>query len=203
MKKAYLKTKSGYTIIEMMIAVSVFLVVVTIGIGALLNANLLHQKSRDMRSIMDNLSFIMEDMSRNLRTGSKYRCYFTVNELILSSEVNIPRSCLLPINGWGIAFEAAKGSKLVYFIANNTLFKSFFKSSSGDMYIQSDFIELTPKEVIIDPVASGFVVSGAEPPPGDTKQPFVTIRLVGKIKYNNVETPFSLQTSVSQRLIDI
>ena len=65
--------QTGYTIIETMISVSLFLIIITIGMGALLNANLLHQKSRDMRSIMDNLSFIMEDMSRNLRTGYDYR----------------------------------------------------------------------------------------------------------------------------------
>src|SRR3972149_4215789 len=66
--------KGGYTIIETMIAISLFLVIIMAGMGELLNANLLHQKSQNMRSIIDNLSFIMEDMSRNLRTGSKYYC---------------------------------------------------------------------------------------------------------------------------------
>ena len=36
-----------------------------VGMDSLLNANLVHRKSEDMRSIMDSLSFIMEDMSRN------------------------------------------------------------------------------------------------------------------------------------------
>ena len=71
---ASLKFATGYTIIETMIAISVFLVVVIYGMGSLLSASLLHQKSEDMRSIMDNLSFIMEDMSRNLRTGNSYHC---------------------------------------------------------------------------------------------------------------------------------
>ena len=42
--------------------------------GALLNANLLYNKSKDMRSILDSLSFTMDDMSRNLRTGLNYYC---------------------------------------------------------------------------------------------------------------------------------
>src|SRR3989344_1597850 len=70
---------AGYTIIETMIAISLFLIVVTIGMGALLNANLIHRKSQDMRSIMDNLSFIMEDMSRNIRTGYNYYCGDTID----------------------------------------------------------------------------------------------------------------------------
>src|SRR5574343_971807 len=88
MKNIYLKNnKSGYTIIETMIAVSVFLVVIMIGMGALLNANSIHQKSQNMRSIMDNLSFVMEDMSRNLRTGYNYHCSD-------SSNIETPQSCV-------------------------------------------------------------------------------------------------------------
>ena len=45
-----------------MISISLFLVVVVFGMNALLNANVVHQKSQDMRSILDNLSFILEDM---------------------------------------------------------------------------------------------------------------------------------------------
>ena len=64
------------------------------------------------------------------------------------------------------------------------------------------FIILNPEEIKIDSISS-ISVFGAEPPSGDLQQPFVTIKLVGKITYQNIETPFSLQTSVSQRQIDI
>jgi hypothetical protein len=61
-------------------------------------------------------------------------------------------------------------------------------------------VALTPPEVKINPI-SGFSVFGAEPFP-DKEQPLVKIRLVGTITYQNVITPFSLQTSVSQRASD-
>ena len=54
-----LEKEAGYTIIETMVAVSIFLIVIMYGMGALLNANLLHQKSQDLRSILDILSFII------------------------------------------------------------------------------------------------------------------------------------------------
>lgn len=193
--------QNGYTIIETMIAVSLFLVVVTIGMGALLNANLLHQKSRDMRSIMDNLSFIMEDMSRNIRTGYNYYCV-PVNVTAWPSS----STTLSGPNCSGIAFEpAAGGPKWAY---------QFVSGPSGSVtiyYIRKStdngttWIQLTPDEVVIDTVASGFSILGAEPPNvnANKQQPFVTIRLVGSITYKNIVTPFSLQTSVSQRLIDI
>ena len=182
-----------------MISVSLFLVIIMSGMGALLNANLLHQKSRDMRSIMDNLSFIMEDMSRNLRTGYGYRCLIGNS----FSNISTPSSCL---DGQGIAFESAStladisnpNNQWVYSISEGKI----FKSTTG----AQNFYQLTPEEIIVDPV-SGFAVLGAESPlvsPHNYQQPFVTIRLVGKIVLkNNVISPFSLQTSVSQRLIDI
>lgn len=198
MSKKNLKTKGGYTIIETMIAISLFLIVVTIGMDSLLNANLIHKKSQDMRSILDNLSFIMEDMSRNIRTGYSYYCITGVDTLSSVSNPKSGQSC------WGIAFEPATGDtannndQWVYAIDSSN---HIIKSTQGP-YIASNFIQLTPDEVVIDSISS-FSVLGAEPPSGNEQEPFVIIRLSGKINYRNVVTPFSLQTSVSQRVIDI
>jgi type II secretory pathway pseudopilin PulG len=188
--------KNGYTIIETMIAVSLFIIIMMTGMGALLNANLIHQKSQNMRSIMDGLNFAMEDMSKNLRTGYSYQC-FDINQDLSAVSIGTPRSCQ---NGWAVVFESATGDRntyedqWVYYISSDGIFKSVDGTRS--------FVKLTPNEITIDDVASGFEVLGAEPLP-NKEQPFAKIKLVGKIKFKNIETPFSLQTSVSQRLIDI
>lgn len=201
--------KRGYTIIETMIAVSLFIVVVMAGMGSLLNANLLHNKSEDMRSILDNLSFIVEDMSRNLRTGYNYYCITGTDDLSSYSGINTTKS---GSSCWGIAFEQQNGStsnqsdQWVYYIDTS---RRLWKSTEGDYDDPSvNYVQLNPNEVTIDPAVSGFDVVGALPGDDDNQQPFVTIRLVGKITYkpgtpNAVVTPFSLQTSVSQRKIDI
>src|SRR3989338_9870976 len=184
--------QSGYTIIETMIATSLFLVVITIGMGSLLNANFIHQKSRDMRSIMDNLSFIMEDMSRNIRTGTDFRCLTGSDSLI---NVVSPLSCQ---DGWGIAFEYANGDiendndQWVYYIDNTG---KIFKSTTGPYTIQSNFVQLTPDEVVIDPLSSFSVLGGESVSSGDQQQPLVTVRLIGSITSRGVVTPFFLQTS--------
>ncbi len=191
--------KNGYTIIETMIAISLFLVVIISGMGSLLNANFLHRKSQDMRSIMDSLSFAMEDMSRSLRTGYTYHC---INNSILSPEyLSNAFSC---DKGWGIAFESSpSGDTLdntdqwVYYISEGKLWK---KSVAG-AYELSNFVQLTPDEIFIN-YSSSFSVLGAEPIPEDSQQPFVIIRLVGTITTKGVTTPFSLETAVSQRLLD-
>ncbi|MFA6257805.1 MAG: hypothetical protein WC671_02210 [Candidatus Paceibacterota bacterium] len=204
-----LSEAKGYTIIETMVAVSLFVIIVTIGMGSLLNANLLHRKSQNMRSIIDNLSFVMEDMSKNLRTGYNYHCIISGDILPVSS-MSDAKSCAS--GGWGIAFEPAGGNSLddndqwVYYINSGRIFKSTVGPSS-----LPNFIQLTPDEIKINSVSS-FTVEGAEPPEydvngnlisSDDAQPFVTIKLVGEIDSNGVVSPFSLQTSVSQRNLDI
>ncbi|MFA6076919.1 MAG: hypothetical protein WC735_02485 [Candidatus Paceibacterota bacterium] len=195
-KNKKLKSTTGFTIIETMISVSIFLIIIMVGMGALLNAHRLHQKSNNMRSILDNLSFIMEDMSRSLRTGYNYHCIDSTNDDDLFGDVSV-YSC--ENGGGGISFDSTSDpvSRWIYFIGDcgdNT--NGICKSVDG-----SDLIQLVPSEVTISS-ASSFTVIGAEPPPNE-QQPFVTIRLVGEINIKNVVTPFSLQTSVSQRNIDI
>jgi|SRR3990167_2234220 len=184
--------QKGYTIIETMIAVSLFLVVVMAGMGSLLSANSVQQKSQSMRSIMDNLSFIMEDMSRNLRTGYDYHC---IDDGDL--DATDPHSCA---NGGGISFKStAPAGQWVYYIGTYNGNSGIFRSADGAV----SFVPLTPNEVSINPV-SGFSVLGAESPSvGNQQQPFVSIKLVGTITYKDFITPFSLQTSVSQRKVDI
>ncbi len=189
--KKFRRINTGYTIIETMIAISLFLVVVMFGMGSLLNSSLIHKKSQDMRSIMDSLSFVMEDISRNLRTGYDYHCIDDGNLTAISLH-----NCTT--GGSGISFKSSFGNQLVY-----AIFPDGSIQKSSDAGTDGTFITLTTPEIKIDSVSSSFSVFGALKQPDDFEQPFVTIRLSGTItSENNVVTPFSLQTSVSERLID-
>ncbi len=216
MKKFYQqKNKNGYTIIETMVAISLFLVIVISGMGSFLNANVLHQKARDMRSIMDSLSFTMEDISRNLRTGYRYRCFDNSNlwtqAQAQTASLNTPRSCAL---GGVIVFEEAHGNTPTSLTPDpNATDQWAYKVESTDSGATFDisksvdggltWVQLNPDEVVFNSI-SGFSVLGAEPvSSSNNQQPFVIIKLVGSITYKGVVTPFSMQTSASERLIDV
>jgi len=205
--------KAGYTIIETMIAVSLFLIIIIIGMGALVNANFLHQKSQNMRSIIDNLSFVMEDISRNLRTGYNYRCITNNSDLNNTNTIATAQS---GNSCGGIAFEYQNGipyeydsngvlidrhgeDQWVYYLGNCNGKDGICKSVKGAT--SGSFIQLVPDEVIMTMSDSSFTVTGAVS--GDSLQPFVTIKLVGSINSKGIISPFSLQTSVSQRVVDI
>ena len=194
MQKKYFKNKKcGFTIIETMISVAIFLIIVTISMEALLNVSFIHQKSQNARSIMDSLNFVMDDMSRNIRTGYDYGC--------LNEESTNIGDCPLggETPGPGISFTSSDGiSHVVYELRydnNNVLYIQ--KSIDGGIPMR-----LTSEQVNLDLGSSGFNVSGAAGI-GDGLQPIVTIRLNGSITTKGNVTPFSLQTSVSQRQIDI
>lgn len=203
-RKIFKQHNSAFTIIETMIAVALFFVVVMIGMDSLLNASNVHKKSQDQRSIMDNLTFIMEDMSRNIRTGYNYRCLPT-GTLVTPAEISgSPQSC--PNKGASLIFTPGDGSTpWAYKVEVGTSGSlGILKSTDG----AQTWTQLNPDDsnstssISFDPV-TGFTVTGAEPPSsGNSQQPMVTITLVGKVTTNSITTPFSLQTTVSQRVID-
>lgn len=198
----YKKTKhnEGFTIIEMIIAIAIFLIVIILGISALTNLYSINRKAQNMRNILDGLSFAMEDMSRNIRTGYNYSCLISGQNYSLA-ELSEARDCESGQNGGrGVAFEYSDGDPLslgdqwVYYIENNKLYRSTDANTNR--------VQLTPDEVVLDANTWNFTVNGSLDT--DTQQPFVILRLVGEIIDNRGgETPFSLQTTVSQRLIDI
>jgi type II secretory pathway pseudopilin PulG len=169
----------GYTIIETMISISLFLIVIMAGMNALLNANLVSNKSQDMRSIMDNLSFIMEDISRNVRTGYNYHC----GDL---TSVDVPQSCA---SAGILAFEEANGDtgttadQWVYKIESldGGLTYNISKSINGG--VAGSFVQLNSSEITLKGT-SGFSVLGAEPPTGNSQQPMVTIKLNPFLLFN-------------------
>ncbi len=185
----------GFTLIEVMIAVALFTIIMTIGVGAVLNSNNNHKKTQTVRAVLDNLSFIMEDMGRNIRLGSNYHCD------AINANIEAPLDCLL--GGQNLALEGMIGQpgngsdQIVYGItADGKIIKS---TDSGNTSRN-----LTPPEVVIDPLRSGFVVVGSQAyAAGDRVQPRVIIRLSGKVVYRELSSEFNIQTTVSQRLIDL
>jgi len=64
----------GFTLIEMMVAVSIFIIVAFIVTSALLTLSAAYKRSQKMRLTLDNLNFSLQDMSINLREGKNLQC---------------------------------------------------------------------------------------------------------------------------------
>ena len=193
----------GFTLIEVMISIGLFTVVMIVGITAILRVNNTYRKARTQRSAVDNLSFMMEDMARNMRLGSHYRCIDEVGAL-LNIEISLDGDCP------GIAFEPFDSpatedddDQVVYFIEEDTMYKTTY----GTLAINAEpndpesFKPMNSIDLKINPALSGFTIYGSDPL--DNVQPSVLIRINGTVRASGSETDFNLQTTVTQRLLDI
>jgi len=75
----------GFTIIEMVVAVGVFAVVITVSLTAFLNISDIQKRAEALRVINNNLNFSLETMMREIRAGSNYRVGSGGTSLIIAS----------------------------------------------------------------------------------------------------------------------
>lgn len=199
---------AGFTLVEVMISIGLFTVIMVIGIGAILGVNSTHRRTQAMRSVVDNLSFVMEDMARSMRLGDDFVC--ETSSVSALGQIDVANQATADgENCKSIAFEPYWNyvlnddtNQIAYFIFEpNGSVGTIFKKTET-MEWSDEMIAITPAEIDIDTAKSGFWVSGASET-GVPIQPKVTIVLVGTVRMGNAMSEFNLQTTVSQRLLDI
>lgn len=177
------KMKKGFTLIEIMVSVSIFLVVMTVSMGSILSVINANRQTSSLKSVMDNLSFVLESMSREIRFGHSYNCV---------GAGDAP-NC---VNGNGaFAFVSSDGRAIQYTFDPST--SSIKQSING-----SSPAPLTGPDVKITSVK--FFVVGANPAPADIFQPYMLMQVNGIAGWQKPQTSssFTIQTSVSQRVLD-
>ena len=188
----------GFTIIELMVSMTIFTVLITAGMGAILQAMQQHKAAENMRTAMDNLNFVMEDMARNVRLGSNFHCQTGAEPTYLSGSTVAPQNCFGTSNQ--LVFNALDGTPISYTITRpdvtpaNQIVKQT-NTASATPYSEN----LTPANIQMDYFRSGFTVRGAESGDG---QPSIVIRLAGTVSYEKVVSLFAIETTVSPRSLD-
>ena len=66
--------QSGFTLVEILIALMIFAVVVVVALAALVKIVDANKKSQTIQNAVVNMSFTMESLTRELRTGSTLYC---------------------------------------------------------------------------------------------------------------------------------
>ena len=183
------KKEKGFTIIELIVSVGVFSVVMVIAAGSLLSVISANRKAQSLKSVLNNLSFAVESMSRSMRVGSIYHC-----------GDKTPFDVVSDCSGNGdnfLAFEASDGDindpkdQIVYRLENGSIKRS---KDGGNSYAL-----VTAPEVVIDNLK--FIVRDTDG--GNNQQPNIIISVVGHMEINErTRTDFNLQTYVSQRLLN-
>lgn len=192
-KKHKNKKDRGLILLELVVALGIFLAVMTIGMGAVLAMYGLNKKSQSLKLVMTNLNFAVESMAREIVVGTDYRCD--------DSDTDPPDCPMGGPGGGAITFCSSENERIVYKFDSNAIKRSIQPmTADGQCPSQpsSSFLSITAPEVAIDTLS--FFVEGTETVDCE-KQPRVVILIEGVAGVREEEkSEFSIQTTVSQRV---
>lgn len=192
-----LKTVAGFTLIEMLVSVALFSVVMLISVGSLIAMAEATRKAETIKSVLNNLNFALDSMSRVTRTGYSYHCTDAPgNTYGAMGDPSNPQNCGTYGSSY-LALEASQGNP------NSSADQVIFRLNNGRVEGSDDsgatFLPLTAPEVVIQSLR--FYVTGA--PTGDGLQPRAVVTLSGYIQVTpTTQTALQLQTTLTQRLHD-
>lgn len=189
MKRNIRKTKrglalsevEGFTLVELMVAISIFTIVMTISMGSIISVFDANRKSQSLKTVMTNLNLVVESISKEMRYGKNYHCGSL-------GSLTVPRNCQM--GDTFISFLSSEDTQITYKLNDQTIEKEV--DNGG-------FIAVTAPEIIIDDIT--FYTLGASS--NDTLQPKVIIKINGHSGRNKGRSDFTIQTLVSQRVLDI
>ena len=195
--------KNGFTLLELMLAITLFSVAAIIAVSALFGVIAFQRKSLALQRVQNNINFAVKAMTVDIAVGDLYHCATTVP----SGPINdiLPQSCW---SGGGplIVFRNVRDEKTVYRLDNGVIERCVDVSASGvcDTGSGPDYLQLTSSSVDIDNDCTGgpcslFYVDGAEgTAAGDTKQPRTQVVISARAAVGRETEVINLQTTVSQ-----
>lgn len=169
------KLNSGFTLLEILVALALFIVVMTIGLGSVINILEANRKSSSLKSVMTNLNFAVEVMSREIKFGKDYGCSIGTCS---SGDTRI-------------SFTSSDGLSVIYRLNNSRIEKSVDNGSTYQI--------ITAPDIVVQDLR--FYIFGYNT--GDGAQPRVLISVRGYSGSKpSIQTNFVVQTTVSQRILD-
>ena len=190
-------TNKGFTLLEMLIALSIFTIAIFIIMATLFAITNVQKKIIALQSAQDNLRFAFESMTKEIRTGKRFHCG-------TSGTLTAPLDCPFPNGGNSFTFQNALLQTATYQVVNINGVGVLVKSSNGALpdcasgsYINCQKLT-SPDLVIVNTVNFYVRGSGAN----DHAQSLATIVLEGEVQdpVKKIGTAkLFLQTTISKR----
>jgi prepilin-type N-terminal cleavage/methylation domain-containing protein len=200
-----LRPTAGFTLIEMLVSLALFTIIATVTVGTLLVLIAGNSRVTGEQEVLTTLSFALDRMTREIRTGSEYFCGSAgsvANASGVISSSTDEQSCTKP--NFGLSFREA-GDSITGGDDNNRI--AYYFNASNKMIYRKVGVN-DPEPIIgseITVLDAKFTVTGTPPLRNSTdkQQPSVTIFITAQASSSELTKPFTLQTTVVQRALDI
>lgn len=180
----------AFTLIEVLVAVSIFAMVMLVATGSVFAIVEANKKSHSLKSVMTNLNFALESMARDIRVGSKYQC-------------DSAGDCSSQVGGTVFSYQANRDVNGSGGDANALDRIEYSRSSDGRIIKTilgngTQSYPITASEINITSMTFYVIGTGAS----DGKQPKVIMTISGTAGTGATKSDFNIQTTISQRSID-
>lgn len=202
------QSQQGFSLIEVLVSLSIFTIVVTMSVGVLMVLIDANARSQNIQTIMTNVSFALDSITRELRTGSDYYCG-SASSLPTAAGTGSTLNCAaggdaLSFNegGKSLTENTPNNSRRIAIRLNNGAIERRLGNGDGDGNVNEDedWSAITSPQVTITDLR--FFVSGATR--ADSSAPTATIFIEGHAGVvDGSEGVFNIQTTVVQQLLDI
>lgn len=195
------KKQSGFTLIEMLVAVGLFSIVMLVAVSAILSIIGNNRKAQGINNVVNNLNFAIESMVRDMKTGYLYECDGSIpsspsiDSLCSESTPQDSIEFFSTLSGTPTPvqyrFVPPSGSDSTY-VPGHIVKTTGATGSPVDLTSKSD-VDIQSVEMYIN-----------SPVPGSGTQPGIFLIIRGKANIlENEVTEFGLQTFISQRILNL
>lgn len=188
------KRRGGFTLVEIIIAIGLFALIASMSIGAVITIFDANRRSESSKTVVDNLNYSIENMTRTVRFGTTYHC--GINDTLSN-----PRDCNNGEDSLVVQFDVDKDGTpdtVVYRLCGTAI-----KRSDNGITDCNDpnMKAVTSSDTVIEYMK--FYVIGSDESP-KLKQPFVIVVIKGHVgNKDTLQSDFSIETMMSQRKLDI
>ncbi|MFZ2970886.1 MAG: prepilin-type N-terminal cleavage/methylation domain-containing protein [Minisyncoccia bacterium] len=183
-----IKSNGGFTLVEMLAALGIFSLIITLSMGIFVSGSNSYRKTLEYLEIQRESAFILETMSREIRMAK------TICDDLLTAECDVAGSDQQGNSDSDIEFMNNEGVWMKYCLADENGTCDAANGNSLGVYNGTNFYRISSKAVSIEDIK--FYVNYFNTGP---EQRIITI--VMKLKSNSkYDTSMLAQTSVAMRV---
>jgi prepilin-type N-terminal cleavage/methylation domain-containing protein len=201
------KQHKGFTLIEVMVSVSLFAMIMTLSLGAILSIIDGNKKAQAINAVANNLNFAVESMVRDIKTGYAYTCDLSgsnnpsIPPLSYTSNIdNSKNGCSNPatpttaLSLVSTITGEKRGVKysLKTIDGKSRIYKVTTEGTSAEYPVTSPEVDIQKMEFYVDN------------PISNEGQPKIFLIIKGTATINPTQvSDFSIQTLISQRNLNL